>query len=128
MTRETSLAVWQQIQDSLPKRRREVFAAVRVWPSSTATELENATGLRHLNKRLSELERLGLVAGVPSTCGVTGHAALRWRVELTPVAKTTPPRPSWKARALRAEAELASLRRSLALAPAEELELMRVGA
>lgn len=47
---------------------------------------------------------------------------------LTPVARITPPRPSWKARALRAEAELASLRRSLALAPAEELELMRVGA
>lgn len=124
--RETSLAVWQAIQDSLPRRRREVLNAVLAWPGSTATELEHRSGLRHLNKRLSELARLGLISSFAAApCTRTGHQALRWQAELNPVAKPDPV-VSWKQRALRAEAELASLRRTLALAPQEELELRRV--
>lgn len=134
MTRETSLVAWKEIQFSLPRARAEAYRAVCATPGKTGRELERFHGLRKVSQRLTELERLGLVRVGPEhvRCSVTGFEAFSWHpVDLTEtpdVDKLPPPRESWKARALRAEAELASLRRSLALAPAEELELMRVGA
>lgn len=130
--RETSLVAWKEIQFALPRARAEAYRAVCSTPGKTGRELEQHHGLRHVNKRLVELERLGLVRVAPLhvRCSVTGFEAFSWLpVDLTVapnVDKLPPPRESWKARALRAEAELASLRRSLALAPQEEFELRRV--
>jgi len=125
VTHDTSLAVWEQIQASLPRRRREVLALVLRYPNRTCRELEALSGLRDIDKRLADLADRGLIVRIEGVCSVSGHKALRCRAEITAVAKPAPPRPSWKARALKAEADLASLRRTLAMAPQEELELLR---
>lgn len=114
--RSTSIVVWKAIQFELPRSRAEAFRAVCATPHRTGRELEADHGLRHINKRLVELARLGLIrvsTQYPEAkCSVTGHAALAWEpVDLTAPPETElPRREGWKARALRAEAELAALR------------------
>jgi len=129
--RETSLVAWRSIQFELPRARAEAYSAVCATPGKTGRELERIHGLRKISQRLTELERLGLVrvADKHVRCSVTGFEAFAWLpidlVVAPNVDKLPPPRESWKQRALRAEAELASLRRTLAMAPQEELELLR---
>lgn len=65
--RPTSLESWKHILPSLPQRRREALRLVLEFQGRTAAELESLAGgcgiasARHVNKRLSELERQGLV-------------------------------------------------------------------
>lgn len=130
--RETSLVAWREIQFELPRARAEAYRAVCSTPGKTGRELERIHGLRKISQRLTDLERFRVlyVAAQRVRCSVTGRKAVAWwPVDLTEapdVDKLPPPRESWKQRALRAEAELVSLRRSLAMASQEEFELRRV--
>lgn len=132
--RETSLVAWKEIQFALPRARAEAYRAVCATPGKTGRELELQHGLRHVNKRLVELERLGLVRVAPLhvRCSVTGFEAFSWLpVDLTEtpnVDRLPPPRESWKTRALKAEAALEALYRLRPgpHTPSEELQLLQV--
>lgn len=61
---------------NLPKSRADAYEAVRCFPAQTALELEEITGTRLIQRRLSELEELGLlVCGEPRICVVSGRKA-----------------------------------------------------
>lgn len=114
--RQTSLEAWRGILSTLSARRAEVLAAIIETPGMTAAELEStAMGRRHWNKRLSELERRGLVnAKEARTCAMTGRVALTWWPEDVAEAarRSVMPAPrsfSWKTYAKQLEAQLAQL-------------------
>lgn len=114
--RSTSLVAWKSIQFELPRSRAEAYRAVCATPGKTGRELERIHGLRKIAQRITELEKMGLVCVGPQhvRCSVTGFEAFAWHpVDLVAASdiKALPPRrEGWKARALRAEAELAALR------------------
>ena len=62
----------------------EALQSCRAHPGMTATEMARARGWddpRVINRRLGELERLGMVrAGEPRSCAVTGRRAMTWAV------------------------------------------------
>lgn len=66
----------------LKKAQGDALRWVREHPGRTATELAHAVGVfdpRVLNRRLPELERLGLVKrGEPRPCRVTSRRAAVW--------------------------------------------------
>lgn len=80
MIRETSRLSLAEVAHTLPARRREVWNELtKRFAPATAAELAWAMGSHHVNKRLSELERLGLVvAGEPQRCSTTGRMAIGW--------------------------------------------------
>lgn len=61
MIPQTSREAWASIQSGLPYRRWQALQWVKRYEGKTAAELESLSGLRHLNKRLSELQRQGVV-------------------------------------------------------------------
>lgn len=64
---------------NFPSARQEVLSWVAKHPNHTGRELERLSGLRKLNARLSELERMDLIErGTPVRCGVTGELAASW--------------------------------------------------
>ena len=78
MTRPTSLQAFREL--ALPEAQAAVLAALeKHGPAITAAELEQASGLRHCNKRTSELVRAGLAheAG-RRPCQVSGRNAITW--------------------------------------------------
>jgi hypothetical protein len=112
--RPTSLESWASLQQYLPAARWEALAALIKHPGLTARELEKQVDSRHINKRLSELERDGLVAAKDKRpCSVSHRNALTW----WPTSPRMPDRrekaPGWKERALKAEAEVIRLQREL---------------
>lgn len=77
--RLTSLLAWDEIQPHLPRSRANVLKRVMTMPGSTGRELEDYSGDRKANARLSELERQGLiVAREPVVCSITGRLSLAW--------------------------------------------------
>lgn len=120
--RETSLAAYSAVHDALSEQRGRVFLAVCETPGLTAAELESADpDRRHWNKRLSELERLGVCStGEPRPCAITGHSALTWFPTGNLPRKLDKPL-TWKQRAERLQAELDATRQALAAAKAGEL-------
>ena len=70
---------------NLPKSRADAYEAVRCFPAQTALELEEITGTRLIQRRLSELEELGLlVCGEPRVCVVSGRRAHTYSVNPNP--------------------------------------------
>lgn len=70
---------------NMPKSRAEAYEAVRCFPAQTALELEEITGTRLIQRRLSELEGLGLlVCGEPRVCVVSGRRAHTYSVNPNP--------------------------------------------
>jgi hypothetical protein len=79
MRPHTSREAWAAIQSGLPFRRWQALQWVQSMPGKTAAELEAASGLRHLNKRLSELQRQGVVETRGTKESTTsGMAGVRW--------------------------------------------------
>lgn len=79
MSRTTSVESWRQLQAGLGERQRAVHSWLLENPGGrTAAELDAAMG-PSAHKRLSELERLGLVltAGT-KRCSVTRREAIAW--------------------------------------------------
>lgn len=61
---------------NLSKSRADAYEAVRLFPAQTALELEEITGTRLIQRRLSELEELGLlICAAPRVCVVSGRRA-----------------------------------------------------
>jgi hypothetical protein len=104
MTTENSLLAWVDVQPFLSRARWVALQALIDHPGLTAAELEHATQQRHINKRLSELARAGLIEQRASRpCASSGCMAATWW-------PTSPRRPEpvslsegWKERALHAE-------------------------
>lgn len=70
---------------NLPKSRADAYEAVRCFPAQTALELEEITGTRLIQRRLSELEELGLlVCGEPRICVVSGRKAHTYSINPNP--------------------------------------------
>lgn len=70
---------------NLPKSRADAYEAVRCFPAQTALELEEITGTRLIQRRLSELEELGLlVCGEPRVCVVSGRRAHTYSINPNP--------------------------------------------
>lgn len=70
---------------NLPKSRADAYEAVRCFPGQTALELEEITGTRLIQRRLSELEEAGLlVCGEPRVCVVSGRRAHTYSVNANP--------------------------------------------
>lgn len=89
MSRRTSKETYAKIITGslLPHRRAEVYRYLYSQGSSTAGTIERAfirRGMpqgRHVNKRLSELRRQGVVVEVGEVkCDVTGHVSILWDV------------------------------------------------
>ena len=77
----------------LSRSRAEAYEAVRQYPAQTALELEEITGTRLIQRRLSELEELGLlVCGEPRVCVVSGRRAHTYSVNPNPRAPGDRPR------------------------------------
>lgn len=77
--RDTSREAWAHLNESgtLAERQLAVLGVLCHREPCTATELEVRGGW----KRLSELERMGLVARGPArACRVTGHRAFTWQL------------------------------------------------
>lgn len=86
MRRSTSDEAFQKIRDELPARRAEVFEFVWSSGPATAKELEvemfnaDSPNWRDCNKRLSELERQGVIESlVERVCLITGNKAMAWK-------------------------------------------------
>lgn len=79
MNRATSVESWRQLQGSLGERQRAVHTWLLENPGGrTAAELDKALG-PSAHKRLSELERLGLVLTAGNKrCTVTKREAIAW--------------------------------------------------
>jgi DNA-binding MarR family transcriptional regulator len=79
----TSKAAARHIVGRLKARQSAALQAVRDWPGQTATELAEACGIfdpRIFNRRLPELEKLGMVERGPARgCRVTGRLAATWK-------------------------------------------------
>ena len=70
---------------NLPKSRADAYEAVRQYPAQTALELEEITGTRLIQRRLSELEEDGLLlCGEPRVCVVSGRRAHTYSVNPNP--------------------------------------------
>ena len=70
---------------NMPKSRADAYEAVRCFPAQTALELEEITGTRLIQRRLSELEELGLlICGEPRVCVVSGRRAHTYSVNPNP--------------------------------------------
>lgn len=70
---------------NLPKSRADAYEAVRCFPAQTALELEEITGTRLIQRRLSELEEAGLLlCGEPRICVVSGRKAHTYSVNPNP--------------------------------------------
>lgn len=77
MTRPTSLASYRALP--LPEAQASALAALTEHGPCTAQELERASGLRHVNKRTSELRDAGQAHEVGRRpCAVSGRAAIVW--------------------------------------------------
>jgi hypothetical protein len=85
-----SFRAWRRIQDDgrLTASRRRAFEALCRRGPCTAQELVRFSGYQHAEKRLSELERQGMVTRLESvTCSITGERAATWEVipDATPI-------------------------------------------
>jgi len=86
MRRSTSDEAFQKIISELPARRAEVFEFVWKYGPATAKELEDTMYRRggpywrDCNKRLSELERQGVIEVLEErVCEITGNKAMAWK-------------------------------------------------
>lgn len=81
----------------------------------TARELEEHSGERKINARLSELERKGLLVKSDhlKACTVTGRNAHVWRIRTTEDPSPTERGLTWKERGLLLEGEVARLKFAL---------------
>ena len=80
--KDTSLKAYEYITNTglVSKRRAQVYAALHVHGPCTGSELRAATGVVGVWKRLSELERQGVVDVTGKrACQVTGRNALVWK-------------------------------------------------
>jgi hypothetical protein len=68
---------------SLAKLQRDALEIVKRHPGMTSTEMADAEGMfdpRKINRRLGELETLGLVDRCePRPCKITGRLAATWK-------------------------------------------------
>lgn len=113
--RQTSLDAYAAIKDTLSAKRWQVFCYVIEQPGMTARDYEAKHSDRHCNKRLSELERMGVIEARGEFQGgvcwfPTGNLPRKFDKPLT-----------WKQRAERIQAELDATRQALAAAKAEAL-------
>lgn len=113
--RQTSLDAYAAIKDSLSSKRWQVFMYVVDQPGMTAKDYEAKHSDRHCNKRLSELERIGVIEARGVFDGAvcwfpTGNLPRKLDKPLT-----------WKQRAERLHAELDATRQALASSKAETL-------
>lgn len=98
MTRDTSVEAWRSVQESglVGLMQRQVYNLIYEHGPLTGTELREEGDKKHgssfrdsADKRLSELERLGVVKiAEKRRCRVTGHNAYAWEVT-----KDTPRKP-----------------------------------
>lgn len=111
-----SVQAWRRVKNDgklTEARRRALRGVVRFGPC-TAQELVKATRYQHAEKRLSELERAGIVRRCePRACAVTGETAWQWQINPEPVAITEPVRPSQTARIKALEAAVDVMRQQL---------------
>lgn len=78
-----SIRTWHRIQGDgrLTKSRHRTFEALCRRGPCTAQELVRFFGYDHAEKRLSELERQGVVIRLESrACSITGETAATWEV------------------------------------------------
>lgn len=104
--RSTSLQAYADLVTSgaLNQKQRAVWAVLHLDGPKTGRELDRTLNTQDAHKRLSELERAGVVEEMhKTTCSVTGKKAVLWRItekdpnsvqshELRPL--TTPQKPS----------------------------------
>ena len=77
----TSHEAAEAILPDLTALLADTLAAVRRWPDRNALELERLAGVRErtFGRRLSELERRGLIRRLPARrCPFTGRSADTW--------------------------------------------------
>lgn len=118
MTRDTSHESYASVRPALPRLQALVLQALIDCGPMTRSELDKSlAGPGEVNpsyhKRLSELERLGLVrAGKRRPCRVSGRTCIEW--EPSSGQSFPPPKISWKQRALDAEKTVIELRGEIA--------------
>lgn len=86
MARKTSHESWQAVQDSglVTRMRLQVYCWLYVYGPATRSELDDGLRVRtevnpSYHKRLSELERMGVVETVGEReCHITGHNCITW--------------------------------------------------
>ena len=113
--RQTSLDAYAAIKHTLSARRWETLCYVIETPGMSASYYEQRHNRRHINKRFSELERMGVI----EARGESGGAVLWWPTGNLPRKLDKPL--TWKQRAERLQAELDATRQALAAAKAGEL-------
>jgi predicted transcriptional regulator len=78
----TSKQAAKEILANLPEARQHALDAVRQYPGFTSNELAQKAGdgdPRKINRRLAELERVGLVQrDPPRVCSISGRRAAIW--------------------------------------------------
>ncbi len=102
--RETSLQAYADLvrDGRISKQQLLAWTVLQMNGPLTGRELEREAEHRGLWKRLSELQKLGLVVvDSPRTCSVSGKWAVTWRIggplELPPKRKGKPRRRFWVA-------------------------------
>ena len=77
----SSLDAYQSILSELPGSRRKVFRHLMKQGPLTGRELNQHMNSQSAHKRLSELQRQGLIVDAGTrTCRVTGHESHAWNV------------------------------------------------
>jgi hypothetical protein len=90
--RSTSLIVWDKIQESLPKTRRDVWNILEEKGECTGAQVEKylrASGIfkqiSSVRARIKELVDMKLAEStVKCICPVTGELAFKWRALINP--------------------------------------------
>lgn len=113
--RQTSIDAYAAIKDKLSARRWEALCCVIETPGMSASYYESKHNRRHINKRFSELERMGVI----EARGESGGAVLWWPTGAMP--RKLDKRKTWKQKAEALQAELDATKDALMLARANEL-------
>jgi hypothetical protein len=94
VTEQTSIEAWHRIQEQLPAARALAYGLVARYPDRNGNELNRWANTPHLHKRLSELEKMGLIYS-PGTkqSSVSNQVGKFWRIVNPATIQTVPTLP-----------------------------------